>query len=535
MIFDATTAGNAPLERSFDACVIGAGPAGITLARRLAAQGFSVALMEAGGLEYSDQSQEIYQGEVTGLDYYPLDVARLRYFGGTSNHWGGWCRELDPYDFTPHPFARLSGWPIAKSDLDPYQAEADAILDLPPPPGWADLPIEPAGRDFRHVLFRFSPPTRFADKFHDEIAASDRISLFLNANLVDLRLDSDLGGVSEAVFSTYPPELRRFPVRARVFCLCTGGLENPRLLLNFTSQRPQGVGNENGMVGRCFCEHPHFVLADLLLEKPGDEKEFYAPTEAFMNAQGVLNFGLRLEPDNRLPPLSFLRALRQSATCATSFTEKLAMRVLGRGPDCSRPGLGQYFARLTAGELLTGKVRIAAEQHLNLASRVRLGEALDVFGMRRIAARLAPAAGRHRHHADGDHRLRRLHRRGGDRPAQGARLAAGRAPAAPRHRRGRGGRLSPHVHHPDEREPLGRRGRRRLPGARALEPLYRRRERLRHHRPPEPDLHHRAAGAAPRRPSRHRGAARLRRATAPESHACDSGQVVAIAIGSRVS
>ena len=509
MIFDATTAGNAPLERSFDACVIGAGPAGITLARRLAAQGFSVALMEAGGLEYSDQSQEIYQGEVTGLDYYPLDVARLRYFGGTSNHWGGWCRELDPYDFTPHPFARLSGWPIAKSDLDPYQAEADAILDLPPPPGWADLPIEPAGRDFRHVRFRFSPPTRFADKFHDEIAASDRISLFLNANLVDLRLDSDLGGVSEAVFSTYPPELRRFPVRARVFCLCTGGLENPRLLLNFTSQRPQGVGNENGMVGRCFCEHPHFVLADLLLEKPGDEKEFYAPTEAFMNAQGVLNFGLRLEPDNRLPPLSFLRALRQSATCATSFTEELAVRVFGRGPDCSRPGLGEYFARLTAGELLTGKVRITAEQHLNLASRVRLGEARDVFGMRRIELdwHLLPddiATMRTAITAFGafiaEAGIGRL---------EGARLAAGRAPAAPRHRRGRGGRLPPHVHHADEREPLGRRGGRRLPGARALEPLCRRLERLRHHRPPEPDLHHRAAGAAPRRPSRHRGAARL--------------------------
>ena len=41
MIFDATTAESALLERRFDACVIGAGPAGITLARRLAAQGFA--------------------------------------------------------------------------------------------------------------------------------------------------------------------------------------------------------------------------------------------------------------------------------------------------------------------------------------------------------------------------------------------------------------------------------------------------------------------------------------------------------------
>ena len=143
MIFDATTAESDLLERRFDACVIGAGPAGITLARRLAAQGLTVALMEAGGLELTADSQDLYAGEITGLDYYPLDVARLRYFGGTSNHWGGWCRELDAYDFRPHPYAAFSGWPIAKSDLDPYQGEADAILDLAPPPGWPDLPIAP--------------------------------------------------------------------------------------------------------------------------------------------------------------------------------------------------------------------------------------------------------------------------------------------------------------------------------------------------------------------------------------------------------
>ena len=76
MIFDATTAESGLFERRFDACVIGSGPAGITLARRLAAQGRSVALMEAGGLELTPESQEIQQGEITGLDY-PLDVARL--------------------------------------------------------------------------------------------------------------------------------------------------------------------------------------------------------------------------------------------------------------------------------------------------------------------------------------------------------------------------------------------------------------------------------------------------------------------------
>jgi choline dehydrogenase-like flavoprotein len=386
MIIDATTAEAGLFDRRFDACVIGSGPAGITLARRLAAQGLSVALMEAGGLELTAESQEIYEGEITGLDYYPLDVARLRYFGGSSNHWGGWCHPLDAWDFTPHPWARFSGWPIAKSDLDPYQGETDSILDLPDPAGWDDLPIPEAGKaDFRHVLFRFShPPTRFAEKFRAEIEASDRISLVLNANLVDLRLSDDLGGVSEAVFSGYPPEPRRFSVRAGVYCLCAGGLENPRLLLNFDSQEPKGIGNRNDLVGRFFCEHPHFVLADLLLEEHREHKEFYAPTEAFMDARQVLNFGLRLEPDKAPPRISLKQAAKRSVVCVSDFTEELAVKVLGRAPDCDKGGLGLYFERLFAEDPLTGVVRIASEQHLNLESRVLLGTDSDAFGMRRM-------------------------------------------------------------------------------------------------------------------------------------------------------
>ena len=39
MIADAATIDRSAFERTFDVCVIGAGPAGITLARKLAAAG----------------------------------------------------------------------------------------------------------------------------------------------------------------------------------------------------------------------------------------------------------------------------------------------------------------------------------------------------------------------------------------------------------------------------------------------------------------------------------------------------------------
>ena len=148
MILDLATDDRTPLAQPFDVCVIGAGPAGITLARRLAAAGATVALMEAGGLEITEESQDVYRGSNVGMEYFDLDVCRLRYFGGTSNHWGGWTRALDAVDFLPRAYVPLSGWPIAQIDLDPYRTEADAILDVPSATEAPDLPVR--RRQSRH-------------------------------------------------------------------------------------------------------------------------------------------------------------------------------------------------------------------------------------------------------------------------------------------------------------------------------------------------------------------------------------------------
>ena len=209
MIADAAAGDRTAFQRTFDVCVIGAGPAGITLARRLAAAGADVALMEAGGLDITAESQDVYVGRNVGRDYFELDTARLRYFGGSSNHWGGMCRGLDSYDFEPHAWHPLSGWPIGKADLDPYRTEVRDILDLsapaarrrngpprpeperdgPEPADFPDVAFEQTIPRLRQVSFRFSPPVRFGEKYRAEIEAAPGILLVLNANLVDIRLD----------------------------------------------------------------------------------------------------------------------------------------------------------------------------------------------------------------------------------------------------------------------------------------------------------------------------------------------------------
>ena len=131
-------------------------------------------------------------------------------------------------------------WPIAKAELDPYQAETAAILDCRSAHQPPDLPMAQSGNGFRDIRFQHSPPTRFGQKYRDEIAAAPRIACCLNANLVDLRLGADLATVTGADFRSYAPGDPGFTVRARVYCLCLGGFENPRMLLNFTGQKPNG-------------------------------------------------------------------------------------------------------------------------------------------------------------------------------------------------------------------------------------------------------------------------------------------------------
>ena len=107
-----------------DVAVIGAGAAGITMARRLLAGGKSVILLESGGLDYEAATADLNAGENVGEPYYDLDKARLRMFGGTTAIWGGRCAELDPIDFERRAWVEHSGWPFGIDELRPSYAAA---------------------------------------------------------------------------------------------------------------------------------------------------------------------------------------------------------------------------------------------------------------------------------------------------------------------------------------------------------------------------------------------------------------------------
>lgn len=383
MIFDATDMDRGLFARTFDACVIGSGPAGMTLALTLAARGLDVALMEGGGLDLTEESQDLYVGEVEGLDNYELDVSRLRFFGGSSNHWYGRSKPLEDIDFLPRPNRPLTGWPIGKADLDPYVAATDDILDIDTPL-LGDQPIAEGGGTFRTIFWRRSPPTRFAAKYQDQIAATDNLALCLNANLVDLRLTPALDAIEGAVFRSFTADDPGFTVTARCYCLCLGGLENPRALLNFNSQAPDGIGNQNGLVGQYFHDHVAVQVADILFEKPLDMPEIsYVPTWEFQTEQDALNMVFMVTP-RKPQDNSVLKSAVRAVECATPFVQRLVENMRHTTLKCKADGVTEYLAQTDPGHYPSGFIWTQAEQPLLPDTRIVLNKEKDPFGLYRI-------------------------------------------------------------------------------------------------------------------------------------------------------
>ncbi len=368
MIEDIRTALENGAAVEFDLAIVGAGPAGITLARELSGRGLRIALLEAGTMEPPrPEAAALYDGDVVGLPY-PLAASRQRFFGGTSNHWGGWCRPLDAIDFTARDWMPRSGWPLPRAALDEAYRRAHEILEIdsddydagPHVDADALLPADPES-GFRNALFRFSPPVRFRAAYRDDIAARDDVRCFLNATVVDL--DHDGGRVAAARVRTLDGGEYRF--RARRFVLATGGLEVPRLLLHTARGDAPALGNASGWVGRCFMEHFGYT--------PG-----YIQTRA-----GLKYFRHRGRDGHALMPVLSPRPERMRELGVNNCCMLLTASEPAAGwpPGAQEtPGL----ARKLEGAAWRYRVTMINEPTPNPDSRVTLSDARDALGMRRL-------------------------------------------------------------------------------------------------------------------------------------------------------
>lgn len=273
-------------------CVVGSGPAAVTAAWELSKAGLDVILLDGGRrLDYSrpgyfqqswPDKVKLYNGVADGNfsknenDFLILPYVghttpaweRERVYGGTSTHWGGQSRPLDPVTFEKR--SGFPGWPISRQDLDPYYAKAAALNHLYGDYGkdgvnfsaefWVtELKKQginasaPQLKGFNAEMYQFmgSQWLNFATRPFDGKPIGDTIRVIVNATL--LNIVEQGGSVRTLQLASMnddpqnPQKATEFTVTADVYILACGAVANARQLLL------SGVGNN--LVGHYFMCH----------------------------------------------------------------------------------------------------------------------------------------------------------------------------------------------------------------------------------------------------------------------------------------
>ena len=326
-----------------DYILIGSGPASISCALSLEKKNKTCLILEAGEIEFTEESQKNYQGTVIGDPYHDLDIARLRFFGGSSNHWGGWCRPLDSYDF--------DSWLINYEEINKYRNEACKILEIE-----NQFDNENFINDsFKQVNFEFSdPPVRFGEKYKNHIFKSKNINIAFNAYVLKLSGTNKVEKIHVLHKNNY---IEIIPKITIVGC---GGIENSRLLL-WSRYDSNNNFLKNLPIGHDWMEHPHLPIGDFI----GEEQKvknfknkylmknfaytsddgynygyFISPTKKLMTKMNINNFNLRMGDPIGIKKDSLIEENIRALMCVAPRYAKKLSNLLDKNILCSYKIMG---------------------------------------------------------------------------------------------------------------------------------------------------------------------------------------------------
>jgi choline dehydrogenase-like flavoprotein len=390
-----------------DLCIIGAGPAGITLAREFIGTDVRVCLLESGGEEPEEETQDLCDGETVGLPYFPLDGTRIRTLGGPSYHWMGRCGRLLPIEMEERDWVPYSGWPIQRASLEPFYRKAHKICELGDyfygSENWQQLGFPEPDFDSKKVQARFwriSPPTRFGPKYRNALEKASNTSVYLNASVTNIQ--ASVGGDQIERVDIRTLEGTSGSVTAQVFVLASGGMDNPRLMLASNKVEPAGLGNRHDLVGRFFMEHLEDVCADVVA---ADAPKLVRMFGKNRTGPVTINAGLcpsePLQRDRRIlsgsMSVEYISDLNSGVGAAKSVVTDMQKGIF---PDNVGTKLWQIlsdldevapaaYERLVKGEPLVSGIKsmflwARQEQAPNPNSRITLSQEKDAVGLTRV-------------------------------------------------------------------------------------------------------------------------------------------------------
>lgn len=284
--------------------VIGGGPLGLVTALALADRGCKVAVLESGLSAPVPRLQDLAADRVLTPDtHHDPVITTARRLGGAGCLWGGRCVPCDPVDFIARPWLDLPGWPVSKSELDPYLGPACAALGAGAAvfrdPVAGVVPGD--GRFSIDTLERWSNEPRIHVLHRARLEQSPGLSVAPGVTATGFTYHED-GRIAGIELWCDGGETGHLPCDRVV--LAAGGNASARLLMNEELRHPgRYSGGADGVLGRGYMGHVNGQIADIVFENDRlhDAMDFYvdghgsyvrrrfAPTAATQEAAGIAN------------------------------------------------------------------------------------------------------------------------------------------------------------------------------------------------------------------------------------------------------
>ena len=286
-------------KKHYDIAIVGAGPAGISLALKLTENNKkNVILIESGLLTYDKNIHHLSKVDSLGdLSNEYFSGHSQRVLGGSSTVWTGFCSQLETRAFTNKE------WPISFDELSKYYPAAAGILELPQESyTYANKKISNNNHSLLYRPYFKSKPVRFGEKYFQALKSSDQIDVLLGHSCKEIISKGDR--VTELLISETLAADKKFIVTAHDYILACGGIGNAKLMLvnQLADKSP---------VGQYFMEHPHIfgagqveinkdMIDPVLLPRLGERKVVHALqlSDQFCIDNNLLSFTVAFKDKN---------------------------------------------------------------------------------------------------------------------------------------------------------------------------------------------------------------------------------------------
>jgi choline dehydrogenase-like flavoprotein len=271
------------MDKVFDICVIGSGPAGAFAARELADNGKNVVVIEAGNDDVNSNIDNIIDIENSNIPG-ALDFGFSQQVGGSSNLWAGGLVELDEVDFVRREEFHFNGWPFEKSELDKYYRKVDKYITKDPQTN-KTFSLDNSCIEAKLISVLKNPFV--TTKLIQNI---ENITIFKSTMAVKLVFNSSCDTEFLQVLDIKNNNYKK--IYAKKFIIAAGTLTNTRILLHSLSGIKNKLPELYDNIGKYFSTHPKADMGIIKLYKSIDYNNALVSINKEKNCTTWYQFGL---------------------------------------------------------------------------------------------------------------------------------------------------------------------------------------------------------------------------------------------------